>query len=49
MNFKQLLNQPKIIKTGNIEDDPYLLLDFFLTHHTEKHYAEKIIGELTHK
>lgn len=43
------INQPKIIKTGNIEDDQYLLLDFFLTHHTEKHYAEKIIGELTHK
>ena len=40
------INQPAIIRTGNLIADQKLLFDFLATHHTDEHYASEIIGKL---
>lgn len=40
------INQPVIIRTGNLRADQKLLHNFLVAHHTDEHYASEIIGKL---
>lgn len=40
------INQPAIIRTGNLIADQKLLFDFLASHHTDEHYASEVIGTL---
>lgn len=40
------INQPTIIRSAYLDEDQNLLYDFFVKHHTDGHYAEKVIGAL---
>ena len=39
------INQPIIIRTGELKADQELFLDFLITHHTDKHFASNVIGK----
>lgn len=38
------INQPAIIRTGNLKADQKLLYNFLVAHHTDEHYASEVIG-----
>lgn len=40
------INQPAIIRTGNLKADQRILYDFLVSHHTDEHYASEVIGKL---
>ena len=40
------INQPTIIRSACLDEDQNLLYDFFVKHHTDGHYAEKVISAL---
>ncbi len=40
------VNQPTIIRTGNLKADQKLLYNFLVAHHTDEHYASEVIGKL---
>ena len=40
------INQPAIIRTGNLKADQRILYGFLVSHHTDEHYASEIIGKL---
>lgn len=40
------INQPAIIRTGELEKDQKAFFDFLVSHHTEEHYAAEIVGKL---
>lgn len=40
------INQPAIIRTGNLKADQKLLYNFLVAHHTDEHYASEVIGKL---
>jgi len=40
------INQPIIIRTGNLKADQDLLYNFLVAHHTDEHYASEVIGKL---
>ena len=37
-------NQPIIIRTGELKEDQKPFLDFLVAHHTDRHYASKVIS-----
>ncbi len=43
------INQPAIIRTGNLKADQKLLYNFLVAHHTDEHYASEVIGKLLAK
>ena len=43
------VNQPIIIRTGELKEDQKLFFDFLVSHHTEKHYASEVIGKLLNR
>ena len=43
------INQPVIIRTGNIKEDQKLMYDFLVAHHTDEHYASEVIDKLLKK
>lgn len=43
------INQPVIIRTGNLKEDQQLMYDFLVAHHTDEHYASEVIGKLLAK
>ena len=43
------INQPVIIRTGNLKEDQKLMYDFLVAHHTDEHYASEVIGNLLKK
>lgn len=43
------INQPVIIRTGNLKEDQQLMYDFLVSHHTDEHYASEVIGKLLAK
>ena len=40
------INQPVIIRTGNLKADQKLLYNFLVAHHTDEHYAAEVIGKI---
>ena len=40
------INQPVIIRTGNLKADQKLLYNFLVAHHTDEHYASEVIGKI---
>ncbi len=40
------VNQPTIIRTGNLKADQKLLYSFLIAHHSDEHYASEVIGKL---
>ena len=40
------INQPDIIRTGNLKADQTLLYNFLVAHHTDERYASEVIGKL---
>ncbi|MGN0198682.1 MAG: AbiH family protein [Candidatus Cryptobacteroides sp.] len=40
------INQPAIIRTGNLKADQKLLYNFLVAHHTDEHFASEVIGKL---
>jgi hypothetical protein len=40
------INQPALIRTGNLKADQRILYDFLVSHHTDEHYASEVIGKL---
>ena len=40
------VNQPYIIRTGELNKDQKAFYNFLVGHHTDKHFAEEIIGKL---
>ena len=43
------INQPVIIRTGNIKEDQKLMYDFLVAHHTDEYYASEVIDKLLKK
>lgn len=43
------INQPVIIRTGNLKEDQELMYDFLVAHHTDEHFASEVIGKLLAK
>ena len=40
------INQPAIIRTGNLKADQKLLYNFLVAHHTDERYASEVIGKI---
>ena len=43
------INQPVIIRTGNLQEDQELMYEFLVAHHTDEHFASEVIGKLLAK